>query len=273
MLASKNIHDLTTIIVALRDHDNGCVWNKKQTFSSLIPYLLEEAYEVIDAIERENHMDLCNELGDLLLQVVYHATIAEEAGSFTFEDVVYAITAKMIRRHPHVFGTIEQKKRGFVKDEWERIKKIEKAEQKKWCTESSLQTDSEISTLTKIKQIQPADKEAIALQTEAAKAGFDWHRNHKSFAEIENEFYKLKDAVQNNNASDIETKFGDFYFSLLNLARHLNIDSQKALKKANVKFRNRFSYVEKSLSHQSKTLADASLKAIEILWNEVENEK
>ncbi len=123
MLASKDIKDLTAIITALRNSDNGCIWHKKQTFESLIPYMLEEVYEVIDAIERKNRKDLCEELGDLLLQVVYHATIAQEEGSFTFEDVVYAITEKMIRRHPHVFGNAEQKKRGFIKEEWEYIKK------------------------------------------------------------------------------------------------------------------------------------------------------
>lgn len=123
MLASKDIKDLTAIITALRNSDSGCIWHKKQTFESLIPYMLEEVYEVIDAIERKNRKDLCEELGDLLLQVIYHATIAQEEGSFTFEDVVYAITAKMIRRHPHVFGNAEQKKRGFIKEEWEYIKK------------------------------------------------------------------------------------------------------------------------------------------------------
>ncbi|WP_317993339.1 nucleoside triphosphate pyrophosphohydrolase [Bartonella gliris] len=273
MFASKDINDLIAIIAALRNRNSGCTWNIKQTFESIIPYTLEEVYEVIDAIERKNRMDLCNELGDLLLQVVYHATIAQEEGSFTFEDVVYAITAKMIRRHPHVFGTAEQKKRGFIEEEWERIKKTEQAEQKKCDEEVNIPTDSTTSILAKVKQIQPAEQEALALQKAAAKVSFDWHENHKVLAKIEEELNELKDAIKESNRSDIEEEFGDLYFTLLNLARHLNIDSQKALKKANIKFRTRFAYIEKNLSTQSKTLTDASLNEMEALWNKAKNER
>ncbi|WP_208435754.1 nucleoside triphosphate pyrophosphohydrolase [Bartonella phoceensis] len=273
MIASKDINDLITIMVALRNRDSGCIWNIKQTFESLIPYMLEEVYEVIDAIERRNRMDLCDELGDLLLQVVYHAIIAQEEGSFTFEDVVYTITAKMIRRHPHVFGDAEQKKRGFVPEEWENIKKIERAEQKKWCKEASSSKDSTTSVLAKVKKIQPADQEALALQKVAAKMGFGWHKSDKIFAKIEEELNELKEAIKENRTLDIESEFGDLYFILLSLARHFNIDSQKALKKTNIKFRNRFTYIEESLSTQSKTLADASLNEMEDLWNEAKTKK
>ncbi|MGF7158142.1 nucleoside triphosphate pyrophosphohydrolase [Bartonella heixiaziensis] len=272
MFASKDINDLIAIVAALRNRDSGCIWNIKQTSESLIPYLLEEVYEVIDAIERRSSRDLCDELGDLLLQIAYHAVIAQEEGKFTFSEVVYAITEKMIRRHPHVFGTAEQKKRGFVEEEWERIKKMEQAEQKKWDEEVSLSRNSTTSTLAKVKKIQPADKEALALQKAAAKVGFDWHESHNFFAKIEEEFNELKDAITNDKMSDIEAEFGDLYFTLLNLARHLNIDSQKALKKTNTKFRNRFTYIEKSLSSQSKKLADASLNEMESLWNKAKNE-
>ncbi|WP_254475450.1 nucleoside triphosphate pyrophosphohydrolase [Bartonella sp. B1098] len=268
MLASKNIKDLTAIITALRNPDNGCLWHKKQTFESLIPYLLEEVYEVIDAIERRNQKDLCEELGDLLLQVVYYATIAQEEGSFTFEDVVYAITEKMIRRHPHVFGNAEQKKRGFIKEEWEYIKKEEQAKQEKLHKENN-----NSSILAKIKQIQPANQEALALQEEAAKVGFDWQESDKVFAKIEEELEELKEAIKNKENSEIETEFGDLYFILLNLARHLAIDSQKALKKTNTKFRNRFAYIEKKLSTQSKTLTNASLSEMEALWKKAKNEQ
>ncbi|EJF81223.1 Nucleoside triphosphate pyrophosphohydrolase/pyrophosphatase MazG [Candidatus Bartonella washoeensis] len=273
MFASKDINDLIAIVAALRNRDSGCIWNIKQTFESLIPYMLEEVYEVIDAIERKNSMDLCDELGDLLLQIVYHATIAQEESSFSFEDVVYAITAKMIRRHPHVFGTAEQKKRGFVAEEWERIKKIEQAEQKKECEEVSLSNNSITSILAKVKKIQPADQEALALQKAAAKMGFDWHEHHKIFPKIEEELNALKSAIKNNKTSDIEEKFGDLYFILLHLARYLNIDSQKALKKTNTKFRDRFTYIEENLSYQSKTLADASLNEMESLWHKAKDEK
>ncbi|ATP12269.1 nucleoside triphosphate pyrophosphohydrolase [Bartonella henselae] len=273
MFASKDINDLIAIVAGLRNRESGCIWNIKQTFESLIPYMLEEVYEVIDAIERKNRTDLCDELGDLLLQVVYHATIAQEEGSFTFEDVVYAITSKMIRRHPHVFGNAEQKKRGFIEDEWERIKKTERAEQNKCYEAVNLPTNSTTSILEKIKKLQPAHQEALALQKAAATVGFNWHESHKFFAKIEEEINELKDAIKNDKTSDIEAEFGDLYFSLLNLALHLNIDSQKALKKTNTKFRNRFTYIEESLYTQSKTLANTSLKEMESLWNKAKNKK
>lgn len=273
MIASKDVNDLIAIVTALRNRESGCVWNIKQTFDSLIPYMLEEVYEVIDAIERKNKPDLCNELGDLLLQVVYHATIAQEEGSFTFEDVVYAITSKMIRRHPHVFGNAEQKKRGFVAEEWEHIKKIECTKQKKDSKEASISDDLKTSILAKVKKIQPADQEALALQKEAAKVGFDWHESHKIFAKIEEELNELKEAIKDDKISDIEAEFGDLYFVLLNLACHFNIDSQKALKKTNTKFRNRFAYIEESLSTQSKTLTETPLNEMEDLWNKAKIEK
>ncbi|MCZ2159043.1 nucleoside triphosphate pyrophosphohydrolase [Bartonella sp. 220] len=273
MNASKEINDLIAIVSALRNRESGCVWNIKQTFESLIPYMLEEVYEVIDAIERKNWTDICDELGDLLLQIVYHATIAQEEGRFSFEDVVHAITAKMIRRHPHVFGNTEQKKRGFVAEEWENIKKREQAEQRNWCKEASLTNNPTTSILAKVKKIQPAEQEALALQKTAAKVGFDWHKNHEFFAKIEEEFNELTEAIKDHKTSDIEAEFGDLYFTLLNLARHLNIDAQKALKKTNTKFRNRFTYIEESLSTQSKTLADISLEEMEALWNQAKSEK
>ncbi|WP_273720697.1 MULTISPECIES: nucleoside triphosphate pyrophosphohydrolase [unclassified Bartonella] len=273
MIASKDINDLIAIVTALRNRESGCVWNIKQTFESLIPYMLEEVYEVIDAIERKNRTDLCEELGDLLLQVVYHATIAQEEGSFTFEDVVYAITKKMIRRHPHVFGNAEQRKRGGIAEEWEHIKKIEWAEQKKGSEEANISEDVTKSILAKVKKIQPADQEALALQKEAAKVGFDWHENHKIFAKIEEELNELKEAIRDDKISDIEAEFGDLYFVLLNLAHHLNIDSQQALKKTNTKFRNRFAYIEESLSMRSKTLAETALNEMEDLWNKAKMER
>ncbi|MET3589643.1 ATP diphosphatase [Bartonella silvatica] len=272
MIASKDINDLIAIIVALRNPDNGCVWNTKQTFESLTPYMLEEVYEVIDAIERGNRVDLCEELGDLLLQIVYHATIAQEEGSFTFEDVVYAITAKMIRRHPHVFGNEEQKKRDFSEKEWGRIKQAEQTEQKKQCDEK-LSDNATKSILATIKTTQPADQEARALQKAAAQVGFDWHENHKILAKVEEELHELKEAIKNHKQLDIEEEFGDLYFVLLNLAHHLNIDAQKALKKTNTKFRNRFSYIEESLTHQSKTLTETSLTEMENLWNDAKEKK
>ncbi|WP_407966027.1 nucleoside triphosphate pyrophosphohydrolase [Bartonella sp. C271] len=272
MLASKDINDLISIVTALRNRESGCAWNIKQTFESIIPYMLEETYEVIDAIERGNRTDLCEELGDLLLQVVYQAIIATEEKSFTFEDVVYAITAKMIRRHPHVFGNAEQRSRGFVEGMWEYIKKMEKAEQTKQYGEISIPDNQLTSYLIQIKSAQPADQEALALQNIAAKVGFEWYESDQIFAKIKEELNELKEAIKIEKKSDIEIEFGDLYFTLLNLARHLNIDPQKALKKTNIKFRNRFANIEENLSAQSKMLTDVSLQEIEDLWNKAQNE-
>lgn len=265
MIASKDINNLIAIIVTLRNPDSGCAWHIKQTFESLITYTLEEVYEVIDAIEQRNRKDLCDELGDLLLQVVYYAVIAEEEGSFTFDDVVYAITKKMIRRHPHIFGDAKQKRLSFVQDVWENIKKIEKEEHHK---EASLSNDAPTGYLATVKQIQPAEQEALALQKTAAQVGFYWRESDDIFAKIEEELNELKEAIKVNHVPDIEAEFGDLYFVMLNLAHHLNFDPQKALKKTNIKFRNRFSYIEENLSAQSKTLSDAALAEMEFLWKE-----
>ncbi|MEL6088827.1 nucleoside triphosphate pyrophosphohydrolase [Bartonella schoenbuchensis] len=271
MLASKDINDLITIITMLRNRDSGCAWDIKQTFESIIPYTIEEVYEVIDAIERGNRIDLCDELGDLLLQIVYYAAIAKEEGSFSFGDVVYAITAKIIRRHPHVFGNAEQRNLDFPEDTWEHIKKIEKAERKQRLKEAGLPDDTPTGYLAQVKQTQPADREALALQNMAAKVGFDWRKKDKVFKKIKEEINELKEAINADKALEIEAEFGDLYFAILNLARHLNIDPQKALKKTNIKFRNRFTYIEESLSNQSKKLIDVSLKEMEALWNEAKN--
>ncbi|WP_102830288.1 nucleoside triphosphate pyrophosphohydrolase [Bartonella bovis] len=272
MLASKDINDLITIISILRDRDNGCAWDIKQTFESIIPYTIEEVYEVIDAIERGNRVDLCDELGDLLLQIVYYAAIAKEEGSFSFDDVVYAITAKIIRRHPHIFENAEQKNVDLPPENtWEYIKKIEKAERKQQLKEAGLADDAPTGYLAQVKPTQPADQEALALQNMAAKVGFDWHKKDKVLKKIKEEFNELKEAIKADKTSEIEAEFGDLYFAILNLARHLNIDPQKALKKTNIKFRNRFTYIEESLSNQSKTLVDVSLKEMENLWNKAKN--
>ncbi|MCZ2328336.1 nucleoside triphosphate pyrophosphohydrolase [Bartonella sp. F02] len=272
MLASKDINNLITIIAKLRNRDNGCAWHIKQTFESITSYMIEEVYEVIDALEQKNYSNLCEELGDLLLQVVYHATIAEEEGRFTFSDVVYAITAKMIRRHPHVFGNEEQRNLGFVENMWEHIKKIEKIEQKHQNQKENLSNNLPTGSLSKVKSTQPADQESLALQKSAAQMGFYWRDNDKIFAKIEEELNELKHAIKADNTSNIEEEFGDLYFTVLNLARDLNINPQKALKKTNTKFRNRFTYIEENLSAQSKTPDDVSLNILESLWNEAKNQ-
>ncbi|MBI0021140.1 nucleoside triphosphate pyrophosphohydrolase [Bartonella sp. W8097] len=272
MEPSNNIDRLIEIMKALRDPETGCPWDQKQDFKSIIPYTVEEVYEVADAIERNDKYDLCEELGDLLLQVVYYAQMAEEEGSFNFGDVVYAITKKMIRRHPHVFGSSEQRKKGLIKGEWERIKKEEKAERSEKRKSANLPDDTPKGYLASVKSAQPLEKEAIALQQRAAEVGFDWTDPAPIFAKIDEEVNELKDALQSKNKKDIEDEFGDVFFSLLNLARRLGVSPRTALKNANQKFRYRFNFIENELNKNNKSLNDASLDEMEKLWNEAKVE-
>lgn len=268
MEPSKNINRLIEIMKSLRDPETGCPWDKEQNLKTIVPYTIEEVYEVADAIERDDKYDLCEELGDLLLQVVYYARIAEEKGSFDFGDVVYAITKKMIRRHPHVFGTAEQKERGLIKGEWERIKKEEKAERLEKRNKAGLPDDTKKGYLATVKTAQPPEKEAIALQERAAQTGFDWVRPEPVFEKIDEELSELEEALQTGEKKNIEDEFGDVYFTVLNLARTLDISPENALKKANKKFRYRFNFIENALAKQNKTLSDANLEEMENFWNE-----
>ena len=272
MEPSNNISRLIEIMRALRDPETGCPWDKKQDFKLIIPYTIEEVYEVADAIERNDKYDLCEELGDLLLQVVYYAQMAEEEGSFNFGDVVYAITKKMIRRHPHVFGSPEQRKKGLIKGEWERIKKEEKAERSEKRQLANLPDDTPKGYLASVKSAQPLEKEAIALQQRAAEVGFDWTDPAPIFEKMDEEVKELKDALQSKNEKDIEDEFGDVYFTLLNLSRRIGVSPQTALKNANQKFRYRFNFIENELSKNNKSLNDASLDEMEKLWNEAKVE-
>ena len=272
MEPSNNINRLIEIMRALRDPETGCPWDKKQDFKSIIPYTIEEVYEVVDAIERNDKYDLCEELGDLLLQVVYYAQMAEEEGSFNFGDVVYAITKKMIRRHPHVFGSPEQRKKGLIKGEWECIKKEEKAERSEKRKLANLPDDTPKGYLASVKSAQPLEKEAIALQQRAAEVGFDWTDPAPIFEKMDEEVKELKDALQSKNEKDIEDEFGDVYFTLLNLSRRIGVSPQTALKNANQKFRYRFNFIENELSKNNKSLNDASLDEMEKLWNEAKVE-
>ncbi|CAM1649150.1 MULTISPECIES: nucleoside triphosphate pyrophosphohydrolase [Bartonella] len=268
MEPSKNINRLIEIMKSLRDPETGCPWDKEQNLKTIVPYTVEEVYEVADAIDRDDKYDLCEELGDLLLQVVYYARIAEEEGSFDFGDVVYAITKKMIRRHPHVFGTAEQKERGLIKGEWERIKKEEKAERLEKRNKAGLPDDTKKGYLATVKTAQPPEKEAIALQERAAQTGFDWVRPEPVFEKIDEELSELEEALQTGEKKNIEDEFGDVYFTVLNLARTLDISPENALKKANKKFRYRFNFIENALAKQNKTLSDANLEEMEKFWNE-----
>lgn len=268
MEPSKNIERLLEIMEALRHPETGCPWDKEQNFETIIPYTIEEVYEVADAIARDDKYDLCDELGDLLLQVVYYSRMAEEEGSFNFGDVVQAITKKMIRRHPHVFGNEKQRQKGLVKGEWERIKAEEKSERKEKRKLKGLPDDTPKGYLAHVKTAQPLEKESIALQQKAAEVGFDWSTPAPIFDKIDEELTELKEALELGNNDNILDEFGDVYFTLLNLARRLDISPILALKRANKKFRYRFNYIENALAKKNRNLNDASLDEMENLWNE-----
>lgn len=268
MEPSRNIERLLEIMRALRHPETGCPWDKEQNFKTIIPYTIEEVYEVADAIERNDKYDLCEELGDLLLQVVYYSCMAEEEGSFDFGDVIHAITKKMIRRHPHVFGSDKKRQQGLVKGEWERIKAKEKSERNKKRKLSGLPDDTPKGYLARVKTTQPVEKEAVALQQKAAEVGFDWSTPAPIFDKINEELKELKEALKSGNNEAIEDEFGDVYFTLLNLARRLDLAPEVTLKKANRKFRYRFNFIENALAKKNRNLSDASLDEMENLWNE-----
>lgn len=268
MQPSGKIERLLEIMAALRDPETGCPWDVEQSFTTIAPYTLEEVYEVLDAIERQDKDDLREELGDLLLQVVFHARIAEEEGSFNFADVVQAITHKMIRRHPHVFGDETARNAGMAKGAWGRIKAQEKAEREARRAKAGLPTLADSGYLDDIPRAFPALLRALKLQLKAAKVGFDWSEPEPILAKIEEEITELKQAKLSANQHHIEEEYGDLLFAMVNLARHLNIDPEIALIRANDKFLNRFHYIEKKLKENDSSLEQADLTMMETLWQD-----
>lgn len=266
MKPSRNIDRLLEIMAALRDPETGCPWDVEQNFQSIVPYTLEETYEVLDAIERNDMDDLREELGDLLLQVVFHSRMAEEQGSFAFGDVVEAITRKMIRRHPHVFGDAEARGAGMAKGSWNRIKAEEKAERAERRSKLGLETTEKNGFLDDIPQAFPALLRALKLQQKAAKVGFDWSEAAPILDKIAEETAKLKEAMAAKERADIEEEYGDLLFAMVNLGRHLEIDAETALVAANEKFRRRFHFIEKRLGETGSDLNSATLDEMEAIW-------
>jgi ATP diphosphatase len=280
MTPSKDILRLIEIMAALRTPGTGCPWDLEQNFRSIAPYTIEEAYEVADAIERGDLADVKDELGDLLLQVIYHARMGEEAGAFAFGDVVEAITAKMIRRHPHVFGDSSgarlrhetARDAGAVKGFWERIKAEEKAEKKVGGAPASLLDD--------VPAAMPGLTRAIKLQNKAAKVGFDWPSLAPVFAKLREEIAELEEialpADPRGPSSDtsaemrnkIEEELGDLLFVVANVARHLKLDPEAALRGANQKFIRRFRHIEERLAAQGSSPAQSNLAEMDALWDE-----
>ena len=263
MKPSKDISRLIEIMAALRDPATGCPWDVEQNFKSIAPYTIEEAYEVADAIARDDLADLREELGDLLLQVVYHSRMAEEEHIFEFGDVVEAITTKMIRRHPHVFGDEQARSAGMAKGMWEKIKAQEKAERREKRADPS---HIDGGYLDSVPVAMPALTRALKLQERAAKVGFDWKEAVPILDKIEEEIGELRAAMTAGEQASIKDEFGDVLFAMVNFARHLNLDAESALTGTNDKFRSRFHFVESVLRDQGRSLQDASLDEMETLW-------
>ncbi|TPI56018.1 nucleoside triphosphate pyrophosphohydrolase [Mesorhizobium sp. B3-1-7] len=274
MKPSKDISRLIEIMAALRAPKTGCPWDIEQNFTTIAPYTIEEAYEVADAIARGDFDDLREELGDLLLQVVYHAQMAEEIGEFAFGDVVEAITTKMIRRHPHVFGDEKARSAGMAKGMWEKIKAVEKAEKRDARLARGLDPeDHGKGYLDSVPVALPALTRALKLQEKAARVGFDWSEAAPILDKIEEEIGELREALATGDAAPIKDEFGDMLFAVVNLGRHLKLDSEAALSGTNDKFRSRFHYLEQALEASGGSLEKATLDEMEALWQQAKSAK
>ncbi|TBC78168.1 nucleoside triphosphate pyrophosphohydrolase [Rhizobium ruizarguesonis] len=266
MEPSKDISRLIEIMAALRHPETGCPWDIVQSFETIKPYTIEEAYEVSDAIERGDMDDLCDELGDLLLQVVFHARMAEEAGEFSFGDVVNAITAKMIRRHPHVFARSAADTPDAVKRQWDEIKQAEKRERTERRSRRGITEDFNSGFLGSVQRSFPALTEALKLQERAAKVGFDWSAPEPILDKIEEEIGELRVALREGDQAKVSDELGDLIFAVVNIGRHVKADPEQAVRGTNTKFRRRFSHIEQFLEEEGETLEDATLERMEEIW-------
>ncbi|PCD66976.1 nucleoside triphosphate pyrophosphohydrolase [Rhizobium phaseoli] len=266
MEPSKDISRLIEIMAALRHPETGCPWDIEQNFQTIKPYTIEEAYEVSDAIERGDMDDLCDELGDLLLQVVFHARMAEEAGEFSFGDIVNAITTKMIRRHPHVFARSEADTPDAVKIQWDEIKQAEKRERAERRSRRGITEDFKGGFLGSVQRSFPALTEALKLQERAAKVGFDWSAPEPILDKIEEEIGELRVALRDGDREKVSDELGDLIFAVVNIGRHVKADPEQALRGTNTKFRRRFNHIENVLEAEGETLEAASLERMEEIW-------
>lgn len=248
---------LLDIMRALRDPESGCPWDIKQTFRTIVPYTLEEAYEVADAIENGDMKELCSELGDLLFQVVFYAQMAAEQGVFDFDDVVDEVSEKLVRRHPHVFANESYETEESLHEAWEKSKSSERDQR----------TDKEsASILEGVALALPALKRAQKLQKRAARVGFDWPHVEPVLDKVEEEIAELREALRANDAAAMHEETGDLLFSCVNLVRHLNIDAEEALRHGNHKFEQRFAFIEKQLLQQGRDINHCSPDELEVLW-------
>ena len=240
----------------LRDKDDGCEWDKEQTFRSIAPYTIEEAYEVADAIERENVSDLKEELGDLLLQVVFLSQIAKEEDLFSFDDVAKTISEKLVKRHPFVFSDKKNHSTDEQVNQWEEIKKKERSKK------------NQRGILEGIAKNLPSLQRSQKIQKRVASVGFDWPDTKGVFKKIKEELRELEEAVEADNKESIQEEIGDLYMIITNLSEKLGIDSEESLRKSNAKFEKRFNYIEKKLGKDNIKLSEMDLDEIDTLWND-----
>ncbi len=274
MTPSRDISRLLEIMAALRTPGTGCPWDLEQNFATIAPYTLEEAYEVADAILRNDLLDLREELGDLLLQVVFHARMAQEQGAFDFGDVVQAITEKLVRRHPHVFGDAGKLTPHAVEGLWDRIKAQEKAE--RFAAERSAGRPAEGAgaggasegALVGVPVTLPALTRALKLQAKASKVGFDWNDPLAVLKKIREEADEIEAEIVAGDAGKAGHEVGDLLFAVVNLARHVDADPEAMLRATNLKFEQRFGAIEHALAQRGKSPRQASLAEMDTLWNE-----
>jgi MazG family protein len=259
--AAQRLAELLDVMQALRTPVTGCPWDLVQTSATIAPYTIEEAYEVVDAIQRGNAADLREELGDLLLQVVFHAQMAAEAGTFTFADVASGITQKMLRRHPHVFGDDAARAAGAAKGFWEKIKAEEKAAKGAAAVTPTVLADVPVG--------MPGLTRAVKLQEKAARVGFDWPDIGPVFDKVREEIAELEVEITKGNTAKIQDEFGDLLFVMANVARHLGIDPETAVRGTNAKFTRRFQGIEAALAKDGRTPAESNLAEMNALWNAV----
>ncbi len=243
----------------LRHPETGCSWDLQQDFASLASYTIEEAYEVVDAIERDDLDDLCQELGDLLLQVVFHARMAEEIGRFDFETVAGAISEKLIRRHPHVFADAVFENDRERQKAWDDAKLAEKREK---------QSHSPDSILKDVPKNLPAMMQCEKIQNLAAHHGFDWPQTEPVFDKVMEELNETREAWHSGDQQHTEEEVGDLFLVCINLARHLNVNPEQALKSANRKFSRRFQYIEQQVAEQGRSVQQCRLSELDELWDE-----
>jgi len=268
------IDRLIAIMTMLRDKQHGCPWDLEQTIKSLLPYTLEEVYEVADAIENNDLVELEDELGDLLFQVIFYAQIAKEQGAFDFQDIATAITDKLVRRHPHVFPDGDVEKFGIQQDisaqqvvvNWEAIKELEREEKRKKGGEQVAQEVESI--LDDLPRALPAMERARKLQKRAAQVGFDWAEIAPVLEKLKEEVAEFEEALASGDLERMSDELGDVLFATINLARHSKIEPEVALRSTNQRFETRFKWIEAALSQQDKVFKDANLEELDALWDQ-----